>query len=222
MLQNIQSHKKLKTSKVLVSTRTVDIAIWFIKPFTDTWTLLKLPVAFPKSSTDLRQNTVDDSDLSGIEMESPHKEIATAHEFPCNISEVGEVCSSWIGQKGVCDIVQMRAQELAEGKIQAKSSELRVLATECLRAFEAAGMCESKNPQVSKATELCSSYAPHAATQAPRKSRPCEISRLWKESEHLAFTADSESATQSLAESLLGKQLVEKITEKNHQAPDVS
>lgn len=183
---------------------------------------MKLPVAFPKSATDLSQNTIDDSDLSGIEMESPHKEIATAHEFPCNISEVGEVRSSWIGQKGVCDIVQMRAQELADGKIQAKTGELRVLATECLMAFEAAGLSESKNPQVLKATKLCLSHALRAATRAHRKSKPCEISRLWKESEHLASTSDQECGTQSLAESLLGKQLVEKITEKNRQAPDVS
>lgn len=186
---------------------------------------MKLPLSFPKSTTDLCQNTVDESDLSGIEVESPHKEMAAAHEFPCNIPEVGEIRSSWIGQKGVSDIVQMRAQGLAEGEIQAKSSELRVLATECLKAFEAAGLSESKNSQVCKATELCLSYATHAITsicQAPRKSTPCEISHLWKESEPLTFTASPKHATQSLAESLLGKQLVEKITEKNRQPPDVS
>jgi hypothetical protein len=35
-------------------------------------------------------NDVDSTDnMSGIEMTSPHKEISTAKEFPCNIPAVG-------------------------------------------------------------------------------------------------------------------------------------
>ena len=117
----------------------------FVPNYADTWRLFKLPVAFPKTTTTIGRNTADDSDMSGIEMESPHKEMATAHDFPCNISEVGEVRSLWIGHKGVCDIVQMRAQELAESKIQTKSSELKELATECFRAFKTAGLSNSKS-----------------------------------------------------------------------------
>ena len=66
--------------------------------FTGTWILLNLPIAFPKL---LSEHVSDvDNEISGIEMNSPHKAMAAANEFPCHVSEVGDIRTSWIGQKG--------------------------------------------------------------------------------------------------------------------------
>jgi len=39
--------------------------------------------------------------MSGVEMISPQREMAKAHQFPCSIEGVGDVRTSWIGQQGV-------------------------------------------------------------------------------------------------------------------------
>lgn len=156
-------------------------------------------------------------------MKSPHKELATAHEFPCIISDVGEIHSSWIGQKGVSDIVEMRAQEMVNSVVTSKTRELRKLASECLLAFEVSGLNASENPQVHKATELCKSYAPKAVSSCRNLPRriSCNISHLWQKDDHIKDTEYQKNIGQSLAKSTLGEKLVDKITEKCRQPPDV-
>ena len=41
------------------------------------------------------------SDMSGVEIISPHKALA---RVPCTIDGNGELQTSWIGQMGVCNI----------------------------------------------------------------------------------------------------------------------
>ena len=55
--------------------------------------------------------------------------------------------------------MQLKAQEIAETEVT-MSHELRKLASECLLAFEVAGLSASEIPQVRKATELCHTYTP--------------------------------------------------------------
>lgn len=43
------------------------------------------------------------SDMSGVEIISPHK---TPARVPCTINGIGELQTSWIGQKGVSNAVQ--------------------------------------------------------------------------------------------------------------------
>ena len=143
-------------------------------------------------------------------MESPHKELAPAHEFPCIISDVGEIHSSWIGQKGVSDIVEMRAQEIASSVVTSKTGELRKLASECLLAFEVTGLSASENPQVHKATELCKSYVPKAVSSIrnlPRRTS-CNINHLWQIDDHIQDTECQRNTGQSVAKSTLGEKLV--------------
>ena len=168
--------------------------------------------------------TVEDNDMSGIEMESPHKEMVTAVEFPCNIPEVGDICTSWIGQRGVGQILKMREHEIAEREMHTKCHELQVLAVECLQAFEAVGVCDSSNPQLCKAVDLCLSYAPRFRTKlrkTSQRSTACEIANLWKQPNDDEASGQNPSV-QSLAETILGDKLVDKVTEKNRQPPDVS
>lgn len=41
------------------------------------------------------------SDMSGLEIVSPHKATSGVQRLPCTIEGVGEIRSSWIGQRGV-------------------------------------------------------------------------------------------------------------------------
>ena len=88
------------------------------------WALFKLPVSYPKQSLQCGSSVAETSDFSGIEMESPHKSLVAAHEFPCNIPDIGEIHSLWVGHKGVSDIAQMRAQEVKESEQVTVSHEL--------------------------------------------------------------------------------------------------
>ena len=79
-------------------------------------------------------------DVSGIALESPHKSIAVAQDFPCTIEGIGELRTSWIGRKGVQEIQQSKLQEEAQTAVQAKAAEVRAIAAECLKAFKEAGI----------------------------------------------------------------------------------
>lgn len=178
-------------------------------------------MSFQKQICQYGSNAVDTSDFSGIEMESPHKGLAEAHEFPCNIPDIGEACSSWIGHKGVSDIVQLRAQELSESELATKSHELRQLASECLLAFEVTGLSNSENQQVRKVADLCKVYVLQAShKQHVHGDRGCEISRLWKS--EASDIHSHATGRQQLAVSVLGENLVNKVTEKNRLPPNVS
>lgn len=120
-------------------------------------------------------------------------------------------------QKGIGDIKKKIADEQEESKIKAKSHELRVLATECLKAFEAAGLQGSEICQVRKAMDLCHSYAPRSSCTKPATSA---IASLWKRQP--LDNEISEQASQSLAASILGKKLVSTVIEEKQQPPDVS
>ena len=67
--------------------------LWYIIP-------VKLPTASPKPNIGPSVNE-EESNMSGINMESPHKDIAAAQEFPCNIPVIGDICTSWIDRKGI-------------------------------------------------------------------------------------------------------------------------
>lgn len=192
--------------------------------FIGTWALFNLPVLYRSTSAANVDNSIDSTDMSGIEMESPHKEIATAREFPCIIPEVGKVSSSWVGHKGLCDIIELHAQKQNESELDTKSKQLKELAMQCLQAFESAGLGESNDPQVRRAAELCLSYAPRSLAGNHKRaitSHSCNIASLWKNDAVEDKDGDRPNA-QSLAESLLGEKLIDKVTEKKHQPPDVS
>ena len=180
--------------------------------------LKKLTVAFPKAVGSDVDGDMGESGMSGIEFDSPHKEMANAHEFPFNVPEIGNIHTLWVGQKGVCDIRSMVVQQEAEKK----SSEIRTLARECLRAFEAAGCNNSDNEQVVKAINLCQSYSPNfVSSRHLHKTNAGEIAELWKEQPSVNVERGNQTA-QSLAKSVLGRNLVDKLTNKTRQPPDVS
>ena len=56
----------------------------------------------PKDTQSVTDGVVsmDNSDMSGVEIISPHAQMALAREV-CTIDGIGELSTSWIGKKGV-------------------------------------------------------------------------------------------------------------------------
>ena len=165
------------------------------------------------------QITTSVDDLSGVEVESPHKSLSTAQEFPCELPGVGVVSTAWIGQKGVSDIRRSISQQMSaeQGRaIRTLSNDIRKLASTCHKAFEVAGLLNSADEQIQCAVALCKS---HLSQTKERKSASSAISSLWKGDAGEAHLSLDPSTR---AEIVLGTKLVEKLTEKNRQPPDVS
>ena len=88
-----------------------------------------------------------------------------------------------------------------------------------MTAFEVAGIKNSDDPKIRKAVDLCSSYLPQTARC--RVTTSTSIATLWKEQQsgsELPGPVDKKE----LATSILGEKLVDTLTEKNQQPPDVS
>ena len=111
-----------------------------------------------------------------------------------------------------------------EKERQAKSSKLRVLATECLKTFEAAGLRNSEDLQVRKATDLCLMYAPQLKHKTFNRDMSHQMTQVQTQQQQQSnlYTECQKPAAQSLAESNLGGKLVYTVTEKKRQPPDVS
>lgn len=189
--------------------------------FTDAWILPTLKILSPKDSQVI-QNSIGDSsggsDVSGIVLESPQKTLISDKEFPCNISGIGDLCTSWIGKTGILEI-QNKIAEQNNRQGKNTSRQLRTLATECFKAFEVLDGQKSADPQVKKAIALCMEHAPAVPKQAIPTST-CTISSLWNAPRHREIS--SGETPQSMATVVLGENLVSTITEKKRTAPDVS
>ncbi len=186
-----------------------------------TWILQEIRKSYPRPSVQAPPHADPvGSDMSGVEMVSPHKLMAAAQEFPCIIPGVGELRTSWIGQKGVCEIQRQLAEERTQSQVKALTSELRVLATECMKAFEAAGLQTDDHPQVSKAVKLCSAYVSQSARRKATTSSSV-VAALWKEQACTSAPVPPSEDMKDLATSILGEKLVDALTEKKQDPPDV-
>ena len=190
------------------------------------WILNTLKVSFPKTSQPVQQHATEGlgDDISGIELESPHKSIAVAQEFPCNIEGIGDLRTSWIGQSGVKEIQQNRLQEEMQTAVQAKATEVKVLAVQCLRAFKEAKMEDSVLPQVQKAIAMCLPYVPHTEIPSTLQRTTGAIATLWKKEKPGTSVDVNENAmaSQAVATTILGEKLVATVMQEKHQPPDVS
>ncbi len=184
-----------------------------------TWVLDKLERQYP--GTIDQTPSADDvaSDMSGVEAVSPHKSMATAHEYPLEIPDIGNVSTSWIGLKGVRDIKRMMEEKATQEQVKALKGELRLLAKECMKAFEVAGVSTSEEPQIKKAVDLCTAHLPQPTR--PRKTMSTAIATLWKDQAGPSTHPCSEDR-KDLATSVLGEKLVGVLTEESKQPPDVS
>ena len=190
------------------------------------WILNTLKVSFPKAIQQVQQHATEGlgDDISGIELESPHKSIAVAQDFPCNIEGIGDLRTSWIGQNGVKEIQQNKLQAEMQTAVKAKATEVKVLAAQCLRAFEEAKLEDSVLPQVQKAISMCLSYAPCKETPSTLRKSTSIIATLWNK-EKLGTSVDATEnavASQAVATAVLGEKLVATVMQEKQRPPDVS
>ena len=147
--------------------------------------------------------------FSGLEMVSAEKSAAQYN--------TGKLSTSWIGHKGLCEIENSMIVEKCQLQIKTLRNELNLLAKECTNAFVAAGMLESEDPQITKAVKLCDSY--YASNRQKVRAFPAFVS-TWKDQ---GDQPENDQIDQrEYASLIIGKSLVETITEENHQPPDVS
>lgn len=185
----------------------------------DAWTLPKLKILFPKDAGEAQDPNAkcgEGSDVSGMVVESPHKTILTEKEFPCNISGVGQVSTSWIGKTGLIEMQNKVAETEAQKRGKNTACQLQGLATECLKAFRVMDTQKSTDPQIQKAISLCMQYTHRTEERTVTSS----IASLWKGqgSQDMQPCATPES----IATKVLGESLVSTITEKKRTPPDVS
>ena len=120
----------------------------------------------------------------------------------------------------VRDIEQSLAHLKAESQLASLKKDLQMLSTECRKAFVAAGLQDSDHPQVRRALELCLSHATGSHSTGAGGTKTTEsVGALWKKDGH---DHKSTEDTKELACSILGKELVDALIEKDHQPPDVS
>jgi hypothetical protein len=120
----------------------------------------------------------------------------------------------------VREIKKVFAQGEVQSQLTTARKELRMLALECSQAFKAAGMEKCNHTQVQKAISLCSLHASTPCRKtAPKDVTSLAIGTLWKRGE-----GDEEEIAdrKQLATSILGMNLVNTLTEENHEPPDVS
>ncbi len=173
----------------------------------------------PEKAHDVVQQD-DQNSASGVEIESPHKAAQREKEENGEIPGVGQISTRWVGQRGKKDMIQEADREQCKTEAQGLRVELSTLANECKKALLVLGADESHDPQVQRANSLCDQYL----KKTPSKHKPTSLSQkmddLWKSQCEPGPCGVSEPATAATA--ALGQQLVDTITEKHKQPPDVS
>ena len=103
------SQKAKRSGRCIVLAYIVDNV--YVTP-TGAWIFKTLKISFPQT-TCIQQpgDNSEETDASGLGIESPHKALAAANDKPCNIPGVGDVRSMWVGQQGVHEIRNMLEEE---------------------------------------------------------------------------------------------------------------
>ena len=94
--------------------------------------------------------------VSGVELTST----VDAGAPPCNISGIGDIRTSWIGQKGVAEMQEKAAKEQESSRSKTIAQEVKHLAGICIKAFKVAGLQNTQVPEIKAAPSMCQSYVP--------------------------------------------------------------
>ena len=153
--------------------------------------------------------------ISGVDIESPYKAMVKEKEQDTEIPGIGSVCTRWVGEKGKKQLMQLADQE----KCRSLKQELHSLANVCKKALTVLGADQSSDPQVQKANSLCDVYIGKSSSKSKPSLHNRKMGALWK-SQH--DEPPGAIAGPAGATAVLGSELVDTITEKHKQPPDVS
>lgn len=158
------------------------------------------------------------SENSGMEIIStPQKEKIAEKDHPVVIEGVGLLSTAWIGQRGRKELMDGLKNQVERHEVSTLQQDLLRLSRTCLNAFDSLSSPDSSTAQVLKAKSLCESFT--VSKKKKLLSFNKKVEQLWKTAE-IGTTEISDPTEQASA--VLGEHLVEVITEKNKQPPDVS
>ena len=183
-----------------------------------TWMLSKLKAQYCHTVQETTSQE-DSDDMSGIAVDSPYKVLFESQEFPCEIQGIGEIRTSWIGQQGVLQIKRTVSEQKIAQQVKTLSSDLKRLACNCHKAFEKAGLLDSEDEVIKSAVELCQTHL-QKLPQEGRK-RTSSIASLWKQHTSTEAAHGSKDLEKHAA-AVIGDKLVDTVTEKHREPPDVS
>ena len=156
--------------------------------------------------------------MSGVLASPAPSRMSSRQEQHLSVPGVGEVPTVWIGQEGRRRIGRLLEHEELLPVVKGLKDDLSNLACICLKAFTKLDAESSSDGDVKAAVELCTQFAPtkpvHAGCKATR------ITELWKTQPSVA--PNHTTSTEQRACEAVGEKLVEVITERNKQPPDVS
>ncbi len=157
-------------------------------------------------------------DVSGVEMESPHKSAVKEKEVAVTIPGIGEVSTMWVGLRGKQQVRRILHEELERKETHEARIEIKHLASECKKAFDTLEAEKSSDPRVQNSIALCSAYLPGSSS----KPSACnsKVAQLWKR-RHEHSHPESQD-TMQVASEVLGTQLVAAALEQHKEPPDVS
>lgn len=182
----------------------------------DEWEFKKL-VSTGSGSCSPSNNELDSClsacSMSGVEIESPHVTLASEKNRSYEIPRIGIISTLWTGQEGRQALMNDYEMEIETPKITALKRELRELASTCLKALVD---IQDTKPQVRQAIDMCRNYIPKSSNRIIDNP----ISDLWKNK--TSNSPKSPTNSKELATQVLGEQIVNTITERNKDPPDVS
>ncbi len=103
--------------------------------------------------------------------------------------------------------------------IKQLQKDLKACSSTCLNALSILGARSSENQEVKNAISLCEQFE-NCSEPAMRQTRGGRIRELWMNEAHLPTSSTRRPSDQRAAE-VLGSSIVEVITQKKQQPPDV-
>jgi hypothetical protein len=163
----------------------------------------------------------DESDHSGVEINTPKKSLTlNPDELVTTVPGVGVIQTNWVGLKGKEEISKLVEDQRTQPLVKSLKNELSLLSRECLKAFEVTGLLASTDKQVQTAIDLCKKYTGSLKeSKKPGGITNDRLQNLWSTTAEQPRTIEDSAAAATF---ILGKELVESITEEHREPPDVS
>ena len=183
--------------------------------FIESWPLDFIPCKY-RSKFD--QNTLETTPLSLIASQVSSK----PDHVLLNVPGIGEIPNTWIGQLGRRKIEKLLEKEELGPIITRLKQDLTYLATTCVKALTKLDASSYEDSDISVALDLCTQYSKQKDSGS--RCKATKINELWmtQHDSNLEETLLHEQSLTDRATGILGENLVDAITQKHCQPPDVS
>lgn len=181
--------------------------------FIELWSLVSIPCKY-RSLSDV--NITEPTPLSSIVSQASSK----PDHISLKVPGIGEIPNTWIGQVGRRKIGKLLEQEELRPVITRLKQDLNYLANTCIKALTKLDAEYHDDSDISTALQLCTQYSKEKNSM-PR-CKATKISELWMAQQDSEEALSLEQSVTDRATDILGENLVDVITQKHCQPPDVS